>query len=786
MIKIFISDKIEFEKFNLRLLINTELKKYSILITGNEEKEKIQHINSETYNLTDYNEMEINNTINNFIKNRGISEIEENTLKTLHKSLNNKIKNNNTFTKEYKNFNSNFKRIINECIKKLDTTDNFEKSNTNTTIKEKIENFLVDHYEDKINSIVLKSNTNKKYYSLVIDYEELTEKNNLLSDYILTNPEEAIKLFNKAITNIRKDKKDNVILNVRFTNFDNEIQLRNINSTMLDTLIKTKAIVKNVYQSKLLLNEAFFKCKSCMKTEKIKQNNRELKKIIYPSICPKCGENTFEFIENKSNFIDFQKLTIQEKLEETDGARPKQFDVYVYNDLVDKITAGNEISITGFVKIAEKEKLTDIYIEANNIETTETELKDIKLTNEEIEKFKNISNKKDCLKTLIKSFASDIIIDDEIKLGLLCALVGGVNPSINERDTIHILIIGDPSAGKTRLKKETQKISYKYITVYGSGATANGLTASVIQDKNGEWNIEAGALALANNGVLFLDEFDKLAREEQGKLNNILEDGELTINKAGINTQLEANPTLIAIANPKNKRFDQYKSIKEQLNMNEDVLSRFDLIFIVEDKVDKEKDSLIANSIINKFKEENNEIECTTEVLKKYIAYAKLNYNPRFNIDEKLQEYLNSFYIQARNYNEDKTIMSYDARSFNSIFKLAGAIAKLKFKEEVTKEDFETAINLQKYQIRNFGIDPDDKENINIDIASGVEKTKKEKERDLIINILKNQNGFIEKEKLVNIIIDQFGVSERTAKRRIEELNNDNTLYQVGNILKLN
>ena len=76
------------------------------------------------------------------------------------------------------------------------------------------------------------------------------------------------------------------------------------------------------------------------------------------------------------------------------------------------------------------------------------------------------------------------------------------------------------------------------------------------------------------------DEYDKLSPSAQKSLNEPMEQSCVSSAKAGLVQVMSARTSILAGANPKYSKFDPYKSYREQLDIPESNLSRFDLIFV--------------------------------------------------------------------------------------------------------------------------------------------------------------------------------------------------------------
>src|SRR3989344_2452511 len=500
-----------------------------------------------------------------------------------------------------------------------------------------------------------------------IDFSLLDKFDPNLADKLLNDPKNILEAAGLAVQGLDFPE-ENVKIIPRFKNFPEaaQVRIRDLRAQHIGKFIQVDGIVRRASEVRPEVSVAIFECPQCWSKISVEQNEKFLKP---PAFCDgkdekdnECGyKGKFELAAQK--LIDSRRIVLEEPYETTTGSRSGDITIYLVGDLTTpemqrKTDPGNRLKITGIVTELRKiikgsmKRQLDIFIEANHAESADIEWDEVTISDEDKKRILDLAQRPDVYDKLVGSLAPSIFGLKEVKEAILLQIFSGVQHILPDntriRGDIHILLLGDPSVAKYQLLKLTSSTIPRGKYASGGGVTGTGLTATVFKDEElGDWVLEAGALVLANKSLMAIDEFDKIDREDLSRLHEALEQQTISIAKASIVATLPAQVSVLAGANPTFGRFDPLKPMAEQTKIPETLLSRFDVKFALRDVPDRERDERLASHILEtRMHPEKIEPEISTDLLRKYIAYARKFCHPKMTRDAI--EMLKKFYLDMR------------------------------------------------------------------------------------------------------------------------------------------
>jgi replicative DNA helicase Mcm len=628
-----------------------------------------------------------------------------------------------------------------------------------------------------------------------VDFADLSKFDIDLASELLENPEDTIKAAEIAAAQFDLDNIEG--FKVRFSNLpeNQEIMVRNIRSNHIGRFMEVNGVVRQKSDVRPQVTAARFECPVCGNVINVLQLEGSFKE---PSKCG-CGRKG-KFMLLSKELVDAQGIVLEEAPENLEGGeQPKRLNIFLRDDLVSplserKTNPGSKIKVVGTIKevpiilrSGSKSTRFDLMVEANYVEAVEESFYEVGISDEEEKKIIELSKDKNLYGKLVDSTAPSIYGYEKVKEALIMQLVGGVrkvrNDKVVSRGDMHILLVGDPGAGKSALLKRITMIAPKGRYVAGRGVSGAGLTASVVRDEFLKgWSLEAGALVLASNGLCAIDEMDKMNPEDRAAMHEALEQQSVSISKANIQATLIARTTVLAAANPKFGRFDPYGIIAEQIDLPPTLINRFDLIFTIKDLPDESKDEKMASHILKLHQTPDIfEPEISTEFLRKYIAYAKQKVAPSIN-DGALKA-IKEFYLKMRGSGSTEggiKSIPISARQLEALVRLTEASAKLRLSAEATRDDAMRAIELVEYCLMEVGFDKETGK-IDIDrIATGISASQRS---NIIVikEIIADLENKVGKTIPIDDVIEESknrGISEEKIEEVLEKLKRVGEIFE--------
>ncbi|CDJ60821.1 DNA replication licensing factor, putative [Eimeria maxima] len=318
-------------------------------------------------------------------------------------------------------------------------------------------------------------------------------------------------------------------------------------------------------------------------------------------------------------YQNHQKFFVQEAPETAPtGQLPRWVEVLAAADLSENVKCGDRVRVFGVYRprAGPANNQTSGYVRplliANNIEVLNAAARASMLQSlpADLMNIKAFASRRDLFEVMSRSIAPAVCGHDVVKRGLLLQLCGGSSLGSSSssqhrvRGDIHVLLLGDPSAGKSQLLRFVLRLLPGAVSTTGRGSSGVGLTAAVVSDADtAERRVEAGAMVMGDRSIVCIDEFDKMHAGDRAAIHEVMEQQTVSVAKAGIHTTLNARCSVLAAANPLYGCWSPDLPFASQIAFEDSLLSRFDLIFILRDAASCEEDERLAEAVLRNVSE---------------------------------------------------------------------------------------------------------------------------------------------------------------------------------------
>jgi replicative DNA helicase Mcm len=690
---------------------------------------------------------------------------------------------------------------------------------SDNAIIEKFELFLTTNYQDDISALISRNDK-----TLTVNHIHLPP-DLLLFFFGSTDVEFHLKLLTQAVRNLYRnahpDTPDGEQVEAKLSIDDRALltSMRDINISQRSKLVIFDSTIVSKSERKSTFSQRVFRCGVCGELYPRKQARCD-------NGGDACGVKTVNISITDSKLTDCEYMECQERQEDlvNNATIPTAIDVKVYGNLVGRFKPGDNVRVTGIVKIQKtvtdavlnrsddeefsSDLLFDTVVEAHNIQLLSSSQQNSIIANparylsdDDITQILKLRRKypgdEDLMAVLVNSFASHIYGHSQVKEAILLQNVGSVDMALEEgvknRGKINIFLVGDPGVTKTRLLQAAARISVNGQMASGKGASGVGLTASVESDggNRGVKKLRIGAAVLAHNGHLSIDEYSNIHEDDRAYLLDCMESGTFRVNKGGINAVLNADASFLVATNPDSGKYNRFNTLFENVTISDQLFSRFHITFVMPDIVNRELDGRIAmhimasydSSILKRYADRLKPSEVKAKIgndlLVKYLLYARTHNTEDIRISKEAMDIFMAFYHEIRTPEKAADITA-TPRQLEGMLKLAIARARLMLRSTVTGEDATRTVEALSYAYHTCGmITSTGSMNLTAEYSKPLDKIKPVQALRLVmLNLTRDNTVAVRKETVILELVDKAKMETSKAYELFNREYDGNKLLQ--------
>ena len=504
-------------------------------------------------------------------------------------------------------------------------------------------------------------------------------------------------------------------MSLRLVNLPITSSIHDLKDKVMKTVVQVYGTVVQRSKPLMRVTKLHFTCKMCGETEELVIQDEQYRK--YPkSPCINCEGRRWIHDYNKSEFTNYQEIYIQELIENTpNGSSPDKVKVILTGSLIRSCEPGENVMVVGILEAYDSSSKSvnievDYHIEATSL-INSTEADTINLTEEDKKHIQLLLEQPDHMTKIIQSIAPTIYGLETIKEALAYQLCEGQVKHINEerkRGQFHILLAGPPGTGKSELGDFMVKCHPKGRKAIGRGASAVGLTASVVKEGE-QFVLKAGAMPMADNGFLFIDEIEKMSQSDSGAMHPGMEQQEINIDKADISAVLKTRCSILAACNPLGGVWNDNKYPIQNLHdgdkgLSLTLLDRFALTFIIKQNMDTDLETDVIKHIMRVNSDALTvQPPYDLQMLRKTFAYAR---SIEVTLTKEVAESLEEFCIVLFEACKTGELAVITRRLPYDLIRLSEASARIHGRTQTVLEDGENAKRMVAKSLREYGVDP--------------------------------------------------------------------------------